>query len=202
MPAPSLTSLIDVVDQQNQPIGVVRRRDLFRLRANFRTVHVLIFNSHAELLLHRMTWTKSGEPGRWGSSAAGYLHAGEDYPVAARRRLAEELSLTTPLADIGVTCLHDEAVAQFAGVFTATADHPRSTAPAHLAEMEFRPLAVIERDVAAHPDDYTETLRHVLKFWREAACPGAPRGGKARGGQARGGQARGENMLAQPVSAT
>ena len=187
MPAPSLTSLIDVVDHQNQPIGVVRRRDLFRLRANFRTVHVLIFNSHAELLLHRLTWTKGGEPARWGSSAAGYLHAREDYSVAARRRLAEELSLTTPLADVGVTCLHDEAVAQFAGVFTATADHPRSAAPAHLAEIEFRPLAVVEQDMDAHPDDYTETLRHVLMFWRQAACPGA---------------ARDENMHAEPVSAT
>jgi isopentenyl-diphosphate delta-isomerase len=175
MPAPSLTSLIDVVDEQNQAIGVVRRRDLFRLRANFRTVHVLIFNSRAELLLQRLTWTRDREPGRWGSSAAGYLHAGEDYPVAARRRLAEELGLTTPLAEVGVTCLHDDAVAQFAGVFTATADGPRSAAPAHLAEIVFRPLADIDQDMAAHPDDYTETLRHVLAFWQQAACPATDR---------------------------
>ena len=107
--------------------------------------------------------------------------------MAARRRLAEELSLTTPLADVGVTCLHDEAVAQFAGVFTATADHPRIAAPAHLAEIEFRPLAVIDQDMAAHPEDYTETLRHVLMFWRQAECPGA---------------ARAENLHAEPVSAT
>lgn len=177
MSAPSLTSLIDVVDEQNQPIGVVRRRDLFRLRANFRTVHVLIFNSRAELLLQRLTWTRDREPGRWGSSAAGYLHAGEDYPAAARRRLAEELGLTTPLAEVGVTCLHDEAVAQFAGVFTATADRPQSAAPAHLAEIAFRPPADIEQDMAAHPDDYTETLRHVLDFWRQAGQPAAVRDG-------------------------
>src|ERR1039457_6703089 len=120
--APSLTSLIDVVDEQNTPIGVVRRRDLFRLRANFRTVHVLIFNSRAEVLLQRLTWTRDREPGRWGSSAAGYLHAGEGYQDAAQRRLAEELGLTAPLTEVGVTCLHDDAVAQFAGVFTATAD--------------------------------------------------------------------------------
>jgi 16S rRNA (adenine1518-N6/adenine1519-N6)-dimethyltransferase len=190
VPAPSLTSLIDVVDEQNQPIGVVRRRDLFRLRANFRTVHVLIFNSHAELLLHRLTWTKDREPGRWGSSAAGYLHAAEGYQEAAQRRLAEELSLTVPLAEVGVTCLRDEAVAQFAGVFTATADSPRSPAHAHLAEIGFRPLAAIEQDMAAHPDDYTETLRHVLSFWRQAARPAAERG------------ACDESLHAEPVSAT
>lgn len=175
MPSPSLTSLIDVVDEQNQPIGVVRRRDVFRLRANFRTVHVLIFNGLSELLLHRLTWTRDGEPGRWGSSAAGYLHAGEEYLAAARRSLAEELSLSSPLAEVGVTCMHDEGTAQFAGVFTATADRPRSAAPARLAEVTFRPVAVIEQDIAAHPDDYTETLRHVLNFWRQATQPAAMR---------------------------
>jgi 16S rRNA (adenine1518-N6/adenine1519-N6)-dimethyltransferase len=174
VPAPSLTSLIDVVDEQNQPVGVVRRRDLFRLRANFRTVHVLIFNGRGELLLHRLTWTRDREPGRWGSSAAGYLHAGEDYPAAARR-LAEELSLSATLAEVGVTCMHDERAAQFAGVFTATADRQPSAAPARLAEVTFRPLPVVEQDMAAHPDDYTETLRHVLNFWRLAAQPAATR---------------------------
>jgi 8-oxo-dGTP pyrophosphatase MutT (NUDIX family) len=187
VPAPSLTSLIDVVDEQNKPIGVVRRRDLFRLRANFRTVHVLILNGRAELLLQRLTWTKDREPGRWGSSAAGYLHAGENYPDAAQRRVAEELSVTAPLTEVGVTCLHDEMVAQFAGVFTATADRPRSAAPASLAEIVFRPLAVIEQDMAVHPDDYTETLRHVLAFWRQAARPAA---------------VREKSLRAEPVSAT
>jgi ADP-ribose pyrophosphatase YjhB (NUDIX family) len=169
MPAPSLATLIDVVDEQNQPIGVVRRRDIFRRRANFRTVHLLIFNSRGELLLQRLTWTRDGKPGRWGSSAAGYLHAGEDYLDAARRILAEELGLSAPLADVGVACMHDESVAQFVGVFTVTADQPRSAAPAHLAETAFRPLAHVEQDLADHPDDYTETLRHVLGFWRQAA---------------------------------
>ncbi len=174
MPAPSLTSLIDVVDEQNQPIGVVRRRDVFRLGVNFRTVHVLVFNSRGELLLQRLTWTRDGEPGRWSSSAAGYLHAGESYPEAAQRRLAEELSVPTAPAEIGVTCMRDKAAAQFAGVFTATADRPRSATPAHLTEITFRPVAAIEHDMAAHPDDYTETLRHVLDFWRKTAARAAP----------------------------
>jgi 8-oxo-dGTP pyrophosphatase MutT (NUDIX family) len=185
--APSLTSLIDVVDEQNQPIGVVRRKDVFRLRANFRTVHVLIFNGRGEVLLRRLTWTRDREPGRWGSSAAGYLHAGENYPEAARRRAAEELSLSAPLAEVGVTCLHDEGAAQFLGVFTATADCPSSAAPERLAEATFRPLALVEQDMAAHPDDYTETLRHVLAFWREAVRPAAMCD---------------ESLHAEPVSAT
>jgi isopentenyl-diphosphate Delta-isomerase len=174
VPAPSLTSLIDVVDGQNQPIGVVRRRDVFRLGANFRTVHVLVFNGRGELLLQRLTWTRDGEPGRWSSSAAGYLHAGEGYPEAAQRRLAEELSVATTPAEVGVTCMRDKAAAQFAGVFTATAGRPRSATPAHLAEITFRPVAAIEDDMAAHPDDYTETLRHVLDFWRKTAAQDLP----------------------------
>lgn len=187
MPAPSPASLIDVVDEQNRPIGVVRRRDVFRLRASFRTVHVLIFSSRGELLLQRLTWTRDGEPGRWGSSAAGYLHTGEGYPAAARRQVAEELGLPAPLAEVGVTCMHDGAVAQFAGVFSATADHPLGAGPPQLMEITFRELAEVEQDMAAHPDDYTETLRHVLDFWRQAASPAA---------------LCDESLRAEPVSAT
>jgi isopentenyl-diphosphate delta-isomerase len=171
MPAPSLASLIDVVDEQNQPIGVVRRRDVFRLRANFRTVHVLVVNSHDELLLQRLTWTRDGEPGRWGTSAAGYLHAGEAYLAAARRRVTEELGLSAPLAEVGVTCLHDEGAAQFLGVYSGVAPHPCRPAPSRLVEVAFLSLDAVEHDLAAHPDDYTETFRHVLAFWRQVPHP-------------------------------
>src|SRR5260370_34428932 len=112
---------MNVVEEPNQPIGVVRRRDVFRLRANFRTVHVLIFNGRGELLLHRLTWTRDREPGRGGSSAAGYLHAGEDRPAAARRRRAEELSLSSPRAEDGGTCSRDDGASPFARLVTGTA---------------------------------------------------------------------------------
>jgi isopentenyl-diphosphate delta-isomerase len=167
MSAPSPTSLIDIVDEQNEPVGVARRRDVFRLHVNFRTVHVLVFNSKAELLLQQLAQRSVRHPGLWGSSVAGYLHAGEKYTEAAQRRLREELGISAPLTEVGVTRMDDEGVTKFVGVFTTMADHPRNAAPYQIAKLKFCPLPVIEQSVVTDPDDYTDTFRHVLEFWRE-----------------------------------
>jgi len=169
MAAPSPTSLVDMVDEQNELVGVVRRRDVFRLRANFRTVHVLVFNSRHELLLQRLAWSRERHPGQWGSSVAGYLHAGEKYEEAAQRRLFEELGLSAPLSAVGITPMEDEGVRKFIGVFTTTADRPKNAAPDQISEIKFFPLPAVERDIVVHPSDYTDTFRHVLNFWRNAA---------------------------------
>jgi len=86
MAAPGSTSLIDAVDDANEPVGAVARGDVFRLKANFRTVHVLVFNQAGDLLLQRLSATRERHPLMWGSSVAGYLHAGEDYLAAGQRR--------------------------------------------------------------------------------------------------------------------
>jgi len=167
MPAPSPTSFIDVVDEQNHAVGVAQRHDVFRLHANFRTVHVLVFNNQNDLLLQRLARSRSRHPGLWGSSVAGYLHAGEKYAEAAQRRLLEELGLSTPLTEVGVTPMKDEGITKFVGVFTTTADHPRNVAPDQIAEIKFFPLPVIEKTMVSHPNNYTDTFRYVLSFWRE-----------------------------------
>lgn len=174
MPRPGPTSLIDRVDDVNRPVGVVPRADVFRVKANFRTVHVLVFDHGGCLLLQRLAPTRERHPCKWGSSVAGYLYAGETYRQAAKRRLAEELGLKTPLREVGVTRMSDEGVTKFVGVFTTVSDHPRIAEPDHIDAIESRPLAEVEQDIPRHPDAYTDTLRHVLRYWISEGQPGLP----------------------------
>jgi isopentenyl-diphosphate delta-isomerase len=167
--------LIDRVDEANHPVGLVPRADVFRVGANFRTVHVLVFNDSGDLLLQRLAATRERHPCKWGSSVAGYLHAGETYRQAAERRLAEELGLGTPLREVGVTPMSDDRVTKFVGVFTTIADHPRIAEPEHIDTIAFRPLGEVERDISQRPDEYTETLRHVLHYWISKGRPGPRR---------------------------
>lgn len=175
MPRPGPRSLIDRVDDVNRPVGLVARAEVFRVRANFRTVHVLVFNPEGALLLQRLARTRERHPGKWGSSVAGYLHAGETYRQAAERRLEEELGLTTPLTEVGVTPMNDEGVTKFVGVFTTVSDHPCVAEPEHIETIEFYPLSEVERDISHRPGSYTETLRHVLSYWIRAGRPGRPK---------------------------
>ena len=167
VPAPAPTGLIDIVDEHDQTVGRAKRRDVFRLKVNFRTVHVLVFNSRTELLLQRLPPHGVRHPGLWGSSVAGYLHAGEKYAEAAQRRLSEELGISAPLAELGVTRMNDDGVVKFVGVFTATADDPRNMAPRQIAELKFWRLADIQKAVLTHPADFTDTFQHVFRFWEE-----------------------------------
>lgn len=174
MPRPGPNTLIDRVDERNRSVGTVARQDVFKEHANFRTVHVLVVNRVGDLLLQQLAGTRERHPLSWGSSVAGYLYAGEKYEDAARRRLREELGLETELRAIGVTPMEDDGVTKFVGVFVTVADHPRVQEPDHIAAIEFRPHADIERDIQRHADAYTDSLRHVLAFWLQQGRPGLP----------------------------
>lgn len=167
MPAPSPTSLIDVVDESNEPIDAVPRGEVFERRANFRTVHVLLLNGSGELLLQQLGPLRHRYPMRWGSSVAGYLRAGESYEEAAARRLSEELKLTTPVSPLGVLSMTDDGLIKFVGVFTTVADDPQIGEPDHIASLSFRPPARVREEINAHPELFTETLREVFAFWEK-----------------------------------
>src|SRR6266436_6616515 len=106
MPDVSEQMLVDAVDQNDAPIGVIRRNEVFRQHANFRVAHDLIFNARGELLVQQLANTRTRHPDYWGSSVAAYLFAGESYQAAAKRRLAEELGVYgVPLNYIGKTSM-------------------------------------------------------------------------------------------------
>jgi isopentenyldiphosphate isomerase len=168
MPAPGPSSLVDVVDERDEPIAVVPRSEVFTRRANFRTVHVLAFNHRGELLLQQLSGHRERHPGLWGSSVAGYVHAGETYEEAARRRLLEELGLRTDLQPVGVMAMADDGVTKFVGVFVTVADDPRNALPDHIAALEFRSLDDVRDQMAERPSDFTDTFREVLAFVEKA----------------------------------
>jgi isopentenyl-diphosphate delta-isomerase len=164
LPRPGPGSLIDRVDDLNHAIGTVPRAKVFDEGANFRTVHVLVFNHSGSVLLQQLSASRDRSPLQWGSSVAGYLHAGETYYEAARRRLAEELGLRTPLRRVGVTMMPDDGVKKFVGVYTTIADSPHISEPDHIAQLEFVPPNVVEADIVEDPARYTDTLKHVLCY--------------------------------------
>ncbi len=163
MPA---STVVDKVNEQDQPIGTIDRAELFKRPANFRVTHVFIFNSRGELLLQRLSPTRLRHPGRWGSSVAAYVGAGEDYTQAATRRLREELGLTDlPLRKVGKTRMVDDACVKFITLFEARSDGPFALDPTHIAEVEFCPVDRVQSMVVQDPSRFTPTFRYLLDFY-------------------------------------
>lgn len=165
MPAPKSTSLIDRVDAADRPVGVVARKDALAEGANFRVVHIFVFNSSGQLLLQRLGQKRDRHPGLWGSSVAGYLNQGETYLQAAERRLREELKLDVPLIKHGATWMNDEGSRKFIDLYIATADNVQIGEPRHIDAVEFRSLATIEEQLRQTPSEFTDTFRHLFRFY-------------------------------------
>jgi isopentenyldiphosphate isomerase len=165
MPRPSPDSLIDRVDKRNRPIGVVPRGAVLELGANFRTVHVFVFDHKQNLLLQQLSPSRERHPLLWGSSVAGYLYAGEAYGTGARRRLMEELGLSTLLRWQGMVAMEDEDSRKFVGLYTTTADNPVIGESDHIAALEWRPLDSVVGEAEAGSSRLTPTLRRLLDFY-------------------------------------
>lgn len=170
MPAPTQTTLIDAVNERDERIGSVPRGEALREGRNFRTAHVFVLNARQELLLQRLAGGRERHPGRWGSSVAAYLFAGESYLDGAKRRSWEELGLLGQLEPVGKMEMPDERSLKFVSLFVTHSDTAHNRVPAHISQLEYWPVAEIERALTDAPESFTptftalfETFGHRLK---------------------------------------
>ena len=94
--------IFDVVDQDDRVLFQSPRSVVHANHWLHRAVHIFVFNSKGELLIHRRSATKDEAPLKCTSSASGHLSAGEDYATAAVRELEEELGLRANVEFLGI----------------------------------------------------------------------------------------------------
>lgn len=170
MPAPEQQDWIDRVDQADHVVGRIRRGEARAGETGFRTVHVFAFDPAGRLLLQKLSGFRRRNPLQWGSSVASHLHSGESYHDAARRRLREELGLTSALFKRGSTPMRDGQATKFVTLYTTLVDElPTIREPAHIAEISFFPLDEIRDLLERSPLSFTETFRHVFRFYEATA---------------------------------
>ena len=73
-----------VVDAQDRVIGSESRDRVHVNNLRHRAVHVLVFNQRGEVFLQRRSIWKDTHPGKWDSSTAGHVDAGESYEEAGQ----------------------------------------------------------------------------------------------------------------------
>ena len=174
MPAPAPASLIDVVDDQDRPVGTIERGRALEEGKAFRVAHVWVFRED-RLLLQQLGRGRKRHPLQWGSSVAAYLHSGESYEEAAERRLHEELGLRLPLKGYVVTKMQDGQSTKFIALYLAwlpRPELPEIREPKHIEALRFWTGPDLDRTLETSPETFTETFRHLYGLYAAAGPDG------------------------------
>ena len=154
----------DIVNEQDEVIGLRPRTEVHDRALLHRAVHILVFNREGELLLQKRSAWKDREPGKWDSSAAGHLEPGETYAAAAARETEEELGIRPGLTPVGKIRACSNTGQEFVEVFTAQHDGPCVLPPSEIEDALFVPLSLVRDWLAARPRDFAPGFLEVSKF--------------------------------------
>ena len=156
----------DVVDEQDQVIGRQSRGTVHARNLRHRAIHIFVFNARGELFLQKRSPWKDKHPGKWDSSAAGHLDAGETYAAAAGRELTEELGLAggaeAKLEEIGKLEAQEATGWEFIHVYRTISNGPFHWPAAEIEWGGFFPPPLIEAWIEARSGDFAPGF---LKCW-------------------------------------
>jgi isopentenyldiphosphate isomerase len=119
--------VVDLVDEGDRVIGSATLEKCLSEGLLHRAVAVLVIRSRGTVLIQVRSKTDHWQPGRWTISCTGHVKAGEGYEHAARRELAEELGIRSPVARLAKMLLPKVRGAagvewEFVSLFTARSD--------------------------------------------------------------------------------
>jgi isopentenyl-diphosphate Delta-isomerase len=157
----------DVVDEHDRIIGRLPRSQVHAERRLHRAVHVFVFNSSGELLIHKRSATKDEQPNKWTSSASGHLSAGEDYDATAHRELREELGLSGDLEFLHKFAASPRTSHEHTALYRLVSDDPPRFDPEEIADGEFLPLERIAERMQADPGRFTTAFQVLLAWYLE-----------------------------------
>jgi isopentenyldiphosphate isomerase len=153
---------VDIVDDDDQVIATVSRREMRARRLQHRAVYVAIVHPDGRLLVHRRSDHKDIWPGWWDIAVGGVVGAGELYDDAAVRELGEEVGIAAEgIEPLGPVRYADDDVATIGRCYRVTSAGPFVFADGEVAEARWvtpAELAELRRTAQLLPDSLAVLL--------------------------------------------
>src|SRR5688572_481315 len=158
--------IFDVVNDRDEVIGQLSRREVHRQGLKHRAVHVLIFNSKGGIFLQKRSMKKDNFPGAWDSSAAGHVDSGEDYDACVLRETREELGVQLPCVPERILRVEacKETGQEFVWVYRCEHEGPFQLDPHEIDSGAWFPPEHVSRWIKERPQDFASAL---ICIWRQ-----------------------------------
>ena len=154
--------IVALVDEHNNIVGAIPRREMRAKRLPHRSTYILVFNAHGDLYVQKRTQTKDVFPGYYDPAAGGVVLAGESYEEGARRELAEEMGICgAPLTGLFDFYFEDAHVRLWGRAFSCVYDGEVVLQAEEVESGAFMPI----RDILcrAETDQFTPDGMYVLR---------------------------------------
>ncbi len=160
---------IDVVDDQDKVIGKETITKSIRQGFNRRVAHIWIFDAERRLLICQRPFTVHSYPGKWTSSAGGYVTTGESYMMTALRELQEELGLTVSLQHAFLLKYSNpRGYFMFVDLWFGMLNDEKSVFdPEEIMNTRFIPMKDLEKWISEKPEDFNPEFIQLVKLWNE-----------------------------------
>lgn len=156
---------IAIVSNKDEIIGAAEKSEARKQGQIHRLVRIVVHDSKGNVLLQKRHPKAQDSPNRWDFSVAGHVDENEDYEVAAKREMEEELGLKNiplqPLFKFYTDKTKDGLqIRRFNKVFLAQiepgAEHPNLT---ELGGIEWFAKSQIIEMIHSHPDLFSSGLK-------------------------------------------
>ena len=158
--------VFDLVDSEDNVIGMATRKEVHSQKLFHRAVHVLLFNQAGQVFLQKRSPHKDTAPNCWDSSASGHVDSGETYYATAIRECQEELGVEIEQLE-KLTKLHPDQQNgwEFVEVFLGQHEGPFDLNPAEITEGKWCSQEDVDRMIEEIPDLLASAFKQVWEVW-------------------------------------
>ena len=160
-----------LVDERNRATGSAGKTAIHRAGLLHRAFSIFIVDARGRIVVQRRSPDKYHSGGLWANSCCGHPRSGERTVAAARRRLGEELGVTSALS-FGFFARYQAALGngmhenEFVYVYFGPLESSPRPDPAEVSDVELLSVEEIGRRIKRQPNSFTFWFRHYFKKHR------------------------------------
>lgn len=156
---------IQIVNNQDEPIGVKERGELDYATDIYRISALWLTNTKGESLLAKRARTKDKDPGKWGPAVAGTVDEGETYRQNIYKEAAEEIGLSGVTFTEGVKMHTLHPRQSFTQWYTVKLDRTIASFTRQVSEvdaLEWVNTEQLKAELQANPSKYIPNMQRIV----------------------------------------